>query len=473
MSLYASMTTAISGMTAQSSRLGHISDNVANSSTIGYKRLSTNFSTLVTVSNARTHSPGGVISSPQRNVSLQGSIEASRINTNLAVSGKGMFIVSNVSGTEDTIGLNEKQLYTRTGDFRIDADGNFVNSSGYFLQGWQYADDGASLPNRVLKTVNVANITGIAEPTRNVTYGANVPAGQVEIAAAPGAGQATYFTEQVWYDDLGVGHTVRTEFYPAYDGQFAAADGTMDPTNTWNMRMIELAPGSDPNIAANWQVVGTSSATFNDGTVANQPAGTLDKTGVPTEPAVPVADTLYYDADSGELYFYVDPVGAGASAPAWALQDMTRVTVGRADANVGMTQFSDDFAIVAVRQDGLRYGQFDDVFIDESGDVWGQFGNGTARKLFKVPLAVFSNPDGLQLVDGNAYRASGSSGDASILEAEVGRAGTIVSEATEASNVDIAEEFTQMIQAQRAYSANSRVITTADDMTQEILNIKR
>ena len=132
-----------------------------------------------------------------------------------------------------------------------------------------------------------------------------------------------------------------------------------------------------------------------------------------------------------------------------------------------------EYALNYASQDGLPYGQFKNVSFDEFGDVYANFSNGLVKKIARTQITVFSNPNGLQLVNGGAYSATVDSGDPISLDAGVGRAGVFVPSALEQSNVDLAEEFTNMILAQRAYSANGKMITTADEMLDELIRLKR
>ena len=270
---------------------------------------------------------------------------------------------------------------------------------------------------------------------------ATLPAGITEtftdgVAPVPAAtavadGQSTIYSEQVYYDQQGQPHTVRVEYVKT-------------GSNQWDMRFLER----DANSA--WVRLHTQSLAFSaDGTLLSGGANGIVSLSPQSFPAT------------------TNPSWQ------WPSTDTIEVSIGEIGKPVGITQYSAEFAISDLRQDGLPFGQFQKVTIDEFGDVWAHFGNGATRRVFKTPIATFSNPDGLELVDGNAYRATVYSGDESRLYAGVGRAGLIAPEAIENSNVDLAEEFTNMIQAQRAYSANSRVITTSDQMLEEIVNLKR
>ncbi len=470
MSIYGAMTTAISGLNAQTARIGHISDNIANTSTIGYKKVGTRFSALVTQSSQQSHEPGGVVAHPHYNVSLQGSIEASSRTSHLAINGNGFFAVKNFSDDNQTPGIDRQISYTRKGDFEPDATGNLVNSSGFFLQGWRYNADGVTFPSKELTTVNIGNLTGNVRTTTSVVLGANLPASEsggatrtTPAATTPIANQtlSQMFSEQVYYDDLGRPRTMRMEWY-------ATGADTADPRE-WTVQVFEVAadgtPADDgagtPTTYYAWTEVNFNTTGTAAGTLAS------DQTTGITNGGHAGAGDLVASVVNDEVILTLD----GGTFPGFASDII--INIGEADRAIGVTQSSDDFAITNLTQDGLPYGQFEAITIDDQGDVFAQYGNGVSEKIFRIPMITFSNPDGLQLMDGGTYRATVESGDPVISDAGVGRAGEFAPEALEASNVDIAEEFTLMIQAQRAYSANSRVITTSDQMLEEVINLKR
>jgi flagellar hook protein FlgE len=475
MSIYGSMVTAISGLNAQTQRIGHISDNIANVSTTGYKKVGTNFSALVTQSSQYLHEPGGVVATPSYNVSVQGSIEGSAGEAHLAINGNGMFAVQNFSDDNSTPGLDKQISYTRKGDFEADANGNLRNSSGFYLQGWRYNNDGETFPSKDLATVNIGNIGGNVRTTDEMVIGANLPASASGDQVMPAltdasvlanvAGLSQRFSEQVFYDDLGRPRTVRTEWY-------ASGADTANPRQ-WAVRMYEVESDGTPTPPAQHMISivqmnnsGTDSGTLaatqlNAAAITAAMAADPEFAGVTGTVAAP---TIV----NGEVQI---PIAGGSTFTGFA--NAITVKLGEADAPIGITQFSDDFAITNLTQNGLPYGQYQGIRIDEQGDIFAQFGNGVSHKIYRIPMITFSNPDGLQLLDGGVYRATVESGDPVISDAGIGRAGEFVPEALEASNVDIAEEFTQMIQAQRAYSANGRVITTSDQMLEEVINLKR
>lgn len=466
MSLYNAMTTAISGLTAQSRKMGHISDNIANVSTVSYKKVGTDFSSMVTSSGKTMHNPAGVRSAPQYNVSIGGAVTASSMPTHMAIDGDGFFTVQNASDAADTVGLDKQRFYTRKGDFTTDLEGNLVNSSGYYLMGWEYNIDTGDLVDKDMKVANVGNITGISQRTENMQIGANLPAADIDniFVAAPATADlqtADYFSEQVVYDGQGIPHTLRTAFFPR------GAVGDTAPTAGWDIVVGEYDDVTDTwvehyrlddlDFAANGSMDGASPVVAADLTVgAGSTAVTLDATA----------------AANGKLHIDFEPTD-GALNWSWTAGDTIKMDFGKYDSPVGLTQKGTEYATTNLQQDGLAYGQYQTLSVDKYGDVYAHFSNGMSKAVWRIPVTVFSDPNSLELHDGGAYSDTAASGDPIILEAGVGRAGTVAPEALENSNVDLAEEFTHMIQAQRAYSANSRVITTSDEMLDEIIRLKR
>ena len=177
MSILGAMFTAVSGVNAQSRSLGHISDNIANSQTTGYKRVETRFETLITVSNQNLHSPGGVIASPYFANGVQGNITQTQNNTNLAVTGNGFFVVSRASNqTATDTTFDALRYYTRAGDFEVNRDGYLVNNGNYYLNGWE-VDPETGIPNTsVVSPIQISQVIDEPTPTEEIEFVGNLPA---------------------------------------------------------------------------------------------------------------------------------------------------------------------------------------------------------------------------------------------------------------------------------------------------------
>ncbi|CAE7877441.1 flgE [Symbiodinium necroappetens] len=424
MSIYGAMYSGVSGLAAQSNALGMISDNISNVNTIGYKNTSAAFKTLVTESASRTtYTPGGVRSMPMAQIDRQGLLQASSSATDMAIAGKGFFVVNQAADPA----AGNQFMYTRAGNFRADAQGNLVNAAGYYLQGWPLDAAGDPIGNTSVltsvETVNVANLSGAATPTQNMNLRINLP-------STAAVGDTHDVTIQI-YDSLGNAHDLTLEF------QKGAA-------NAWDVSitgMTRAGTTTDSLDAAGMAALTSysGSMTFVDG--------------------APSAMTLPDISISG--------FASGASNQTIGID---AGTIGETD---GITQFGEDYTISVLDQDGVRFGQYTGVAIDEAGVVTALFDNGERRPIYQLPIAMFSNPNGLEARDGNAFIQTDRSGDYVLSEANSGGSGKVAPSALESSTVDLAEEFTDMIITQRAYSASAKIITTADEMLEELIRIRR
>ncbi|HVY83793.1 MAG TPA: flagellar hook protein FlgE [Caulobacterales bacterium] len=438
MSIYTALRAGVSGLAANSSAFAVISDNIANVNTVGYKRGTVDFSALVNAQNsATTYNAGGVLPTTRQQISLQGSLEQSRSTTDLAVSGDGFFVVST---NNQPLANGGHVLFTRAGSFTIDAKGYMVNAQGLYLQGWPVNSDGSvvSSPTSLsaIEPINIAGVGGLAEPTAQVGINANLNSAQDAYAGGQGA-----------YDpgDLAAG-TITPQFESSleiFDSLGAArtiAFGFLKTApNTWQVEAYARPQTNVTGGAANGGLLADGTITFNtDGTVANVTGS--------------IASNFTINWASG----------TGAAPQSVDL-----------DLKTGMTQFANSFGVTSVTADGVPPGDLVGLVIEGDGFLTAQFSNGRSRALYQIPLGTFLNPNGLEADVGGAFKPTLASGLYNINAPNAGGAGKIQSGALEASNVDLAAEFTNLITTQRAYSASSRIITTADQMLEELLNIKR
>jgi flagellar hook protein FlgE len=438
MSLYSSMNTALSGMSAQSRALGHISDNVANTQTTGFKRTDTNFVSYISESNSEVHRPGTVLARPDFTNQVQGTIEQVENPLAMAISGQGFFtaalpVGSNSDGTKT---FDPRNFYTRAGDFNRDREGYMVNGSGYVLQGWPVTD--GVVDKTQLTPIQVKEDVFTPTPTQELDFTGNLPAG-------PAANQSTSI--QV-IDTLGRSRGLQLTFVPS-----AAPND-----NTWTLSInapdavtpalgsINILFGQDPTGVANDQPDGTL-AQFTGAT------GTLlGSTAATGNPA-----TVTFGADFGQ-----------------GLQTMT-LNLGSFGVSGGLTQFfqGSGLSVNSFEQDGIPLGSFSSVTTQKNGDVRINYDNGQSRVVARVPVTVFKDADRLEHLDGQAFLRTTESGEARVVEAGEDGAGLFSTRAVERSNVDIATEFSKLILAQRAYSANTKIVTTVDELLQETLNMRR
>jgi flagellar hook protein FlgE len=478
MSLYGALLSGVSGLRAQSQSLGTISDNISNVNTIAYKRSAAQFSTLVTgASSTSTYFPGGVRASPRAMVDQQGVLQTSTRATDVAILGNGFFVVKSAdNATGET-------LYTRSGSFAEDNQGRLANSSGYFLQGWALDQQGNIIDVNTIETVSVSTQNGVAVDTTNIEIGANLDS-QTANTTIPGTTAAGG-----WLEDPTAAATVTEDIAtgvitPHYAREIAVFDalGTkhnltmsfhkLDTVNTWGFVIHAETPAevSNPIGAAGAGIVGFGVMTFNgDGSLADVDFRSRTATGDAT-PAAPVGAPGIDTDDPDQSIEIAWTNGAATSTIAFDLGTPGAIGTGRTD---GVTQFAAPNNVGFVNQDGAEVGLRTGVSIDADGFVIASFSNGATQRIWKLPVSTFANPARLEARNGNAYAQTDASGEFNLREANTGGAGRIEPGALEGSNVDLSEEFTAMIVTQRAYSASAKTITTADEMLDELLRIKR
>jgi flagellar hook protein FlgE len=450
MSLYSSMNTAISGMTAQSRALGHISDNVANSQTVGFKRTDTNFVSLITESNNDIHRPGTVLARPDFTNQIQGNIEQVENPLALAISGDGFFTTALPigTGTDDALNFDARNFYTRAGDFNRNDKGYMVNGSGYVLKGWPVTD--GVVDKTRLVPIQIEEDVFTPTPTEELQFVGNLNAN----------GATAQSTSIQVIDSLGNARTVTLTFTPT----------ALTGDNTWTLSIV--APDSDTYTGA---PVGTPAGTLGSLTLqfGQDPAGTA------------------LDQADGTLANFTTPVGnlAGSTVGTGLPANVTftadfgtgnqtfSMNIGNFGSPGGLTQFakagSSGLSVSSFTQDGIPLGAFSSVSTGKNGDIRINYDNGQNRVIARAPLTLFADPDKLERLDGQAFLRSNESGEARDVEAGEDGSGLLTTRAVERSNVDIASEFSKLILAQRAYSANTKIVTTADELLQETLNMKR
>ena len=440
MSLYGALMTGVAGLSANSQALSVASSNIANMNTVGYKDGTATFSTLLASSSGGGDvSSAGVTANVGQNVAMQGLLNSTSSATDLAISGNGFFVVSPSSGDTST------RNYTRAGDFTPDANGNLRNSSGYYLLGWQLESDGQVPSDRNdLTPINVNSLSGKATPTTSIVFKANL---QSSTATTTGYDPVT--------NNMSSG-SVTPDFQRTlniYDSQGGSqplqVSYVKTGANQWDYEVSYQ--GDSANITGS-NPIATGSVNFNtDGTLA----GITDTTGGASTPLT-----------NGTIDIAI-PWSASSGLAAQTVS----LNMGTLNNSDGVTQFDNPSALISSSVNGALFGSLSGVSIDNNGYVTAQFSNGLTQQIYKLPIATFANPDGLGALSGNAYAASQASGTATISEANTGGAGTISSKALESSTVDLATEFTNLITTQRAYSASSRIITTASQMLDQLLQM--
>ena len=451
MSLFGAMNTAVSGLNAQSSAFGNISDNVANSQTIGFKRIDTRFTDYLTTSTRAINESGSVVARPDYVNNVQGTIQQTDNALGLAIAGGGFFTTQRRVGTatgETT--FDPQPRYTRAGDFQKDADGYLVNGSGDFLTGWEINKDGAVDRTKMVPIqVNQARYAPVQ--TSKLQLSANLPANPAS-ATEPVSSQI-----QV-YDALGTPHTIKLDWTQSKSVATPTAPSTTI-TDSWDVAISQVgSDGSSTSLGAATVVFGPRSGN------ANIPNGTIgsirDTDGVTTVSNYPNPDsagaTLHLNANFGH----------GGQNIALDLGDFGKST--------GLTQYDgSSFSLHGLTQDGVAPGKFSSVTTKANGDVVVNYDNGQSRSIARVPITTFPDPNRLQRQDGQAFTATSDAGIPLTQDPGSNGAGNLVTSSIEQSNVDIAKEFTKLIVAQRAYSANTKMVTTADELLQQTLDMKR
>jgi len=420
MSLTTAIATAVSGMNAQSKSISTVSGNLANSSTTAYKSGTTMFEEMVssedTVStsvSAATHYYNGA----------QGTITSVDSDTYMAISGNGYFAVKAASTDADgNVTLSDETYYTRSGDFSVNSDGYLVNGEGYYLMGWSVDPTTGTVNESTLVPVQISDLLNASVTTANIDYTANLP------ASADDGSTTSSSTVEV-YDSTGTAHNVSFSW-------------TKVDTSTWELTVTgeDASYDSDTDITSDYSAVYT--VTFDEnGNIEsvedNGSGSTIDGTSIGL--------ALSYD---------------GADAQAVTL-DLS-----------GITQQEDDaYSVTSLSQDGVAEGSFSSVSIDSSGNISVEYDNDVSLTYYELPLAVFTSADNLSAVSGNAYLATTTSGAATYTAVGTNGAGSLSTSSLESSNVDIASEFTTLVVAQQAYSANSKTITTVDSMLQNLIDL--
>jgi flagellar hook protein FlgE len=436
------LTTAVSGLQAQSFALQNISGNIANSQTVGYKETNTAFDALVSQAALGEQTSGGVFATSVASNGVQGTIQNETVTTDMAINGSGYFVVTQPTGNSGTnpqfSGVND---YTRRGDFQEDSNGYMVNGAGYYLMGIP-VNPATGAPTASSPQVLQFNSNFLpAQATTSINYAANLP-------SSPPTGVLTPLSYHADPTDTGTG-TVEGQDTTTFTnqsldgGSITAYDSLGNPVNV-QLRWAETASSGGNN---SWQLFYQTNTSATGTQVAWQNVGT----------------TFTFNS-SGQL-----------TAPAASSLTLTGLavngdTVGNVTLNYGsnLTQFASSTGSVQVTsltQNGFGAGALQSLSVAK-GQVVGSFSNGQTVALADVTVATFNGQDSLQPLNGEAFAATPESGNPNF-----SGTGSVVGSSLEASNVDIATQFSQLIVAQQAYSANARVMTTANQMIQSLLQV--
>ena len=458
MGIFGALTTAVGGLRAQSFALENISGNIANSQTVGFKRTDTSFSNLVSDSSLNQQKSGGVIANSRATNTIQGDIQASSVDTFMAINGDGYFVVQKPSGFPDGSPVfTGNELYTRRGDFQMDKDGFLVNGSGYYLEGLTIDPVSGNVSGSVPTVLQVSNDFLPAQQTTTIQYRANLPSVPLThnfVATTPNS-------------ELLDGASFTDDPTIAGGGIVTGAEQTsfIDQSITGGAVTVFDAQGNAVNVQLRWAKV---DSVANGGTADTWELFYLtDSTATGTNPAwLNTGQSYVFDAN-GKLNPAVPSVAiTGLTVDGHIVGDVT-ISHG----NNGVTQFADSNGVVQVNtlsQNGFAAGSLNSIAITNKGRVVASYSNGRTLDIAEVPLVAFNGDNGLKVLDGGAFQATDESGPAIF-----GASGSIVSKSLENSNTDISDEFTKLIITQQAYAANTKIVTTANDMLQETINMLR
>jgi len=423
MSLYSAFYSGLSGLATNANALNVIGNNLSNINTVGFKGSSTTFRDIFSTSLGGVSTQGngnpiqfglGVqVNSVSQDFS-QSSFQGTGNALDMAIQGNGFFTLQTSDG---------RQVFTRAGNFTRNNGGFLVASDGSNVMGWNRdATTGTVNTSASLAPISIdAGTTASAFATRNIRTGVNLNA-----SSAVGA-TSTLTTPIQVYDSQGNTQTLTVTY-------------TKTGTNTWD-----------------YAVAGPAGATI---------------TGTPTGTLTFSASGALQDINGAGNTSAADPTlniawGNGA-APSTVNFNLVNV-----DGSANVTQFSAASSTSSSFQDGYGAGTLRDLTVDQNGVISGTFTNGQVIQLAQVALSTFNNVNGLVQTGNNHWGQSLASGSPTVGLANQGGRGGVLGSNLELSNVDVAGEFTKLILSQRGYQANSRIVTTTDELLQETLNLKR
>ncbi|MGE3710210.1 MAG: flagellar hook protein FlgE [Hyphomicrobiaceae bacterium] len=421
MSINGLMNTSVSGMEAQANRLGSVAGNIANASTIGYKAADAKFSSLLIDTPGTGSFPSGGVESHMRyGISRQGVLESSGSQYDLAISGSGFLLVRGTDGND---------VLTRAGAFVPDSNGNLVNSAGYTLLGLPASSGGASSVvingTAGLVPVSVRSNHFEAAATTAAAMPVNLPLSDGDVAAAdlPSLNAANSVSSErssvVVYGSLGEEITL--------DVHYAR---TTTP-GEWEVTVFNAA---DRSASGGFPY---ASGPLAQGTMVFDGNGQLDTSGT-TSLSIPVPGGATMDLDF-----------------------------------TGSSQLAEDYTVLKLDMDGNPPSAAASIEIASDGTIYEVYGNGTRRAAYVIPLATVASPDNMIQKSGNIFVPTGASGNIMIGAADSAGYGSLVSGSLESSNVDLASELTSMIEAQRNYTANSKVFQAGAELLDVLVNLKR
>ena len=475
MSLNSALQAGVSGLVANSTSLSTIAANIANVNTTGFKQSQTDFESLVTNSGSSADSSGGVAATTRQLIDQQGQPIHTTSPLDLAISGQGFFVTTSQA---TNITPTDPRFFTRAGSFTVD-NGFLVNADGLVLQGWLADTNGVITTNpsniNSLQSINVSQVGGAVEPTTTVGINGNLDSGQPVSAAAtaaaaspPAAGAYNPTTNSMAMFDGNPATGVKPDFsiqVPISDSLGGQHTVQLDllksaTPDQWLAELVAVPPSDVVDGA------GLTNGQIATGVVAFTPTGQIDLT-----------NTTLFNAAKPSITFGASGAAPGAGQVSWATalgvaaQTVTLNLGGAAGSTNGLTQLASQSLTQSIVTNGTAFGNLDHVQVDASGIVTAIFSNGVTRPIAQVAIATFPNPDGLTATNRDAFQVSQDSGTFTLEQPGTGGAGQIDPSTLESSTVDLSSQLTDLITSQSAYSASSKIITTANQMMQALLNI--
>ena len=423
MSITSSLNAGVAGLNANATRLATIADNIANSNTFGYRRATTDFESLMVSRGVGTagFTAGGVRANAIRLIDDAGPLVATSNALDLAVSGRGMLPVRPSAGIGGALEEQTMQL-ARTGSFRVDAQGFLTSDGGMRLLGWPADPDGTmpSFPRDSelgLVPIRIDTNQRVGDPTTAIRLGVNLPAR----ATTVGANGDSLPLSVEYFGNLGTSETLQISFTPTVPTIGVSS-------NSWTMQIRDSALGGT--------VVGEYAVTFDD---SRGSGGAIE--------TVTAVSGGSYDPAQGTISITV------AGGP-------ITLSIGSPGASDGLTQLDSSFAPVGVSKDGSPIGSLTGIEVDDGGFLTASYDTGFSQRLYQIPLIDVPNIYGLAALADQTYQITPQSGAFTLWDAGTGPTGSISGYTREGSTTDVAAELTAMIQTQRAYASNAKVIQT-------------
>ncbi|MBU5677420.1 flagellar hook protein FlgE [Alkaliphilus sp. MSJ-5] len=430
-----SMYSAVSSLRAHQLKMDVIGNNIANVNTVGYKGSRVTFQEVFsqTLRGAGRPQEGGrggtnpqqvglgVAVSSMDTFHIRGAVETTGYNTDLMINGEGFFIVSDTAG-----GANKS--YTRAGNLGLDTDGNLITPDGYYVLG--YESDGKGGFVESLTGLKISkSITNPPKATDKAIFEGNIDsklkAPDNTDPANPILGEK-FSTVMKIYDSLGNPHNIEVTFERTDDGNGATREFDVNITKIDDVEQTDNLIDLKLEFNSEGKLISTTKS----------------------------IDLEVQDPANSGVFQGANPLNINLDFSA-------------------LTSYAEKSDAAALNINGYGSGKLDDFTIADNGEIEGVFSNGQIQILGKIRLANFKNPAGLIKTGSNMYRETSNSGEAMFGDAGMGGFGSLRAGALEMSNVDLSNEFTNMITTQRGFQANSRIITTSDEMLQEVVNIKR